>query len=274
MKIQRKDAEKEMKPGKLRRMRKSDIRAVRRVYSEATKSRIGSAVRTADVWDWLLNAATKTWLFKEPMLILDTNERVCGYLTGPSNSHSRFAEIVVKPTEVAQRSALGAIVKHAKKREWQDIELPLPWDDPFAVFLRQHLRAETVLSSGSTGGALMKIVDFPTLMKRLEPLFQSRWRAGTGSKRQIRIVSDIGKCMIQTSPTGVRVLDFATGNASAAYGVVAKIPSLWLSGLITGYYSAGDIVQRKEVSIPSDVFDELDMLFPSGWPFVYQGDNY
>jgi hypothetical protein len=173
-------------------------------------------------------------------------------------------------------------VKHAKRREWKEIELPLPWDDPFAVFLRQHLPAETVLESGATGGALMKIVDFPALMKRLEPMLRIRWRDGAGINASVRIVTDIGNCMIRMFHGDLQVHGIDAGSLSSSAKAadsepdekVVKIPSRWLSGLVTGYYSVQDIAGRKGVSIPHDIFDVRDILFPSGWPFVYQGDNY
>lgn len=53
-----------------------------------------------------------------------------------------------------------------------------------------------------------------------------------------------------------------------------KIPSRWLSGLLTGYYAISDLRLREGVSIPQDLMEPFTRLFPAGWLFVYQGDNY
>ena len=48
----------------------------------------------------------------------------------------------------------------------------------------------------------------------------------------------------------------------------------FLSGLLTGYYSVGEVACREGASVPPELAPVLNILFPSGHPFVYQGDNY
>ena len=254
---------------------------VRQIYNTVTSSRISPAVRSKKVWDWLFDAGSHTWLFRKPMLIIDGNGIVCGYLTGAHDSTARFGEIVVKQSESAYRAALGAITRYAKRLESQEIVFPLPWDDAFAVYLRQRLRLETVFQSGATGGALMKIVDFPALIKRLEPLFQARWFAGTNLACTAKIVSDIGNVELRMDTHGLVAETDVPGSTAVksqrptqSPAKAAKIPSRWLSGLLTGYYSIHDILPREDVSIPRDLVDPLSLLFPTGWPFIFQGDNY
>ena len=275
IKIKRKHAAKIDGSGKLRAMKKSDIPAVRRIFNSVNASRIGPAVRSKQVWDWLFDAGSHTWLFKKPMVILDESGTVCGYLTGANDSDSRFGEIVVKQSDSACRVALGAITRYAKRLEWAEINLPIPWNDPFSVFLRQHVPVETVLQSGATGGALMKIVDFPELMRRLEPLLNARWCGSPLGEYDMNIVSDIGTVGLHLDSTGLSIESaIPSRETKRPRSKTVNISSRWLSGLVSGYYAVHDILQRDGVSIPRECIEPLARIFPTGWPFVYQGDNY
>jgi hypothetical protein len=55
---------------------------------------------------------------------------------------------------------------------------------------------------------------------------------------------------------------------------VVRIPQRWLSGLLTGYHAVRDIARRKDAAVPARLMPVMEVLFPTGWPFVYQGDNY
>ena len=57
-------------------------------------------------------------------------------------------------------------------------------------------------------------------------------------------------------------------------GPVVRVGQRWLSGLLSGYHAASWIAPRKGVKIPAELMPVMDTLFPQGWPFVYQGDNY
>lgn len=60
----------------------------------------------------------------------------------------------------------------------------------------------------------------------------------------------------------------------AVSGPRVRVPQRWLSGLLTGYYAVDDIASREDTRIPPELKPVLDILFPPGWPFVYQGDDY
>jgi hypothetical protein len=190
---------------------------------------------------------------------------------------------VVKLDERSCRVALGALVREAKRREAKEITLArLPWDDPLAVFLRQYVGAEFTLNSNPTGGPLMLLVDFPTLMKRLEPLFSKRWAEAHSALRPpaFTLESEIGSVRLQVSGTGVTVGEPVVRQAhhperSRRVGKPAvRVPERWLSGLLTGYYSVDDICPRTGAHIPPELKPVLNILFPKGWPFVYQGDDF
>ena len=269
-KLRRENAAKESLPGRLRRMTRKDLPSVRKIYDDVTRNRTCAAVRDDAVWNWLVSQGTKTWLFSSPKVILDQRGRTRGYLTTSGRDEFSIREIVVQDDETSCRVALGAVVREAKRRHVGEVSLwRLPWDDGLALFLRQHVDAEFTLRTGSTGGPLMLIVDFPVLVKRLEPLFTKRWAEAHSALPggRFTLESEIGTVGFGITKKGVRI-----GNAAPRPRV--RVPQRWLSGLLTGYYAVDDITSRKGARIPSELKPVLDILFPRGWPFVYQGDDY
>jgi len=269
VKFDREQARKESRPSRLRRMTRADLAAVRRLYDRATAGRICAAARDGKLWNWLLGPGRHTWLFAGAKVILDERGRLCGYLTMDATGELGFREIVVKPDETALRAALGALVREARKREAKKITLRLPWDDPLAVFLRQYVGGEFTMESHATGGALLKVVDFPALMQALEPLFQDRWAAAGPSLPPTRFTmkSELGAVGVGIDAGRVKI-------GPPVRGGRVRVGQRWLSGLLTGYHTVRDIAPRKQVSIPSGLLVPMEILFPSGWPFVYQADNY
>ena len=109
----------------------------------------------------------------------------------------------------------------------------------------------------------------PALMKRLEPLFAQRWADSNAALPEIRftLATEIGAVGFSATRKGVTI-------GKAVSGPRVRVPQRWLSGLLTGYYAVDDIASRKGVRIPPQLKPVLDILFPRGWPLVYQGGDY
>ena len=268
-KFSREAARRESLPGKLRKMARDDVPKVRRLFERVTSSRVCAAAREDDVWDWLLGPGGHSWFFQNPRVITDDRGRLAGYLTTNLKEGLEVREFVVRQDEASCRVALGALTREAKRREVKEIELRLPWDDAMAVFLRQFVGAHFSMHSNPTGGALMKVVDFPALMRRLEPLFTQRWCDASArlSGGVFTLESEIGAVGVRLTRNQVRITE-------PVAGAKVRVPQRWLSGLLTGYHAAGDIAPRKGARIPGELLPVMEALFPRGWPFVYQGDNY
>ena len=268
-KFGREAARRESLPGKFRDMTRADLPRVRKLFDQVTSSRICAAARDDDVWDWLLGPGGCSWFFTSPRVITDDRGRLVGYLTVSPKDGFEIREFVVRQDEASCRAGLGALVREAKRREVKELELRLPWDDAMAVFLRQFVGAQFSMHSNPTGGTLMKVVDFPALMRRLEPLFTQRWCGGPTRMPggAFTLESEIGAVGVRLTRNRVRITEPVAGGK-------ARVPQRWLSGLLTGYHTVRDIAPRKGAKIPDDLLPALEALFPSGWPFVYQGDNY
>jgi GNAT superfamily N-acetyltransferase len=263
VKVKRKDAEKEGRPARMWAMKRPDLPAVRRLYDRVTADRTCAAARDKTLWDWLIGPGARTWLFRGPTVILDQRGRLCGYFTRGHHHEAQLGDVM------SCRAALCALARDARKREEKEIVLPLPWDDPLAVFIRHYVGAESQMWSGSSGGALLKVVDFPALMHRLAPLLDRRWRDAHSALRPTRftLASELGEVGLVVSRRGVKV-------GAPADGPRVRIPQRWLSGVLTGYHAVRDVAARRGASVPAELKPVLEILFPTGWPHVYQGDNY
>jgi hypothetical protein len=181
----------------------------------------------------------------------------------------KISEIVVRDDDGARRAALGAITREAKRKGAKEFVLPLPWDDPLADFVRRHVGTVFSMHSKSGGGALLKVVDFGALLKALKPLFAERWKekASAAPPTRFTLASEIGAVGFALSRGRVRVGEPVRGQR-------VWIPQRWFSSLLTGCCSVAEIAREKGSRVPHKLEPALDILFPSGWPFVYRGDNY
>jgi predicted N-acetyltransferase YhbS len=267
--LKRDAAKKQSLPGRFRVMRRKDMPAVRRLYEAVTASRICASARDKEVWDWLTGPASRTWLFRHPRVIVDAHGRLCGYSTVPMDTQRYQGELLVRQDETSCRVALGALVGAARRGEMKELILPLPWDDALSVFIRQFVGGDSKMSANANGGPMLKVVDFPALMRKLQPLFSRRWqRANTALLgARFTLESEIGSIGIAAGPEGVRM-------AAPENGRRVVIPQRWLSGLLTGYHAVRHVAARQGAAVPSELMPVMEILFPTGWPFVYQGDNY
>jgi len=258
-------------PGRLRRMTVKDLPAVRKLYDQATTRRVCVAARDDRVWRWLLTNGRKTWLFSNPRVAVAADGKLCGYVTGTdSHRNVKLREVVTADDTASVRVVLGALCRLARERNTDDISVPLPWDDPLTVCLRQRVDCEFTADSRSAGGSLMKIVDVAGLMRTLEPMFCERLAAhGRWPRKQsfVLIVDDerirftASECVIRVGGGGRR-------------GSRVVVPRRLLSGLLTGYYQLQDVLGQEDVRVPAATVSLLRVLFPPNWPFIYQGDNY
>jgi hypothetical protein len=228
-----------------------------------------TAIRDRNIWEWMLKYAVHTWLFSYPHVILNEKGNLCGYLTFTDKNSMGIREFVVDDNEDSWRAVLGALSRRARKLQSESFTLPLPWDAPMTLFLRQMVgvRFSTTIRRG--GGALMKIVNFSQLMQTLKPLFNERWkkRALSCGKIQFTLASEIGE-------VGISIRNNAVAISQSCSSSRVWIPLRWLPGLISGAYSVSDIAIQKESKISDKLLPVLDILFPPCWPVTYRADMY
>lgn len=253
--------------GVLRRMKPEDLPDVRRIYNHATSRRTCAARRDAATWTWLTRSRRNA-LFFEPRVIQDREGITAGYVTFDPVDPFHVREVVVRQDPVACAAALGAICRAAARKHAQEVELKLPWDGALMTFCRQRVGGVFHAYCNPTGGSLMRIVDFPRLMKSLEPLLSERIRAAD------RRFSGRMRLVAGTESVGLRLDKGTVSTGRANGGPALVVPERWLPGLLTGYCTPDDLRLTEGVAVPPTLRSLLSVLFPRCWPFVYQGDNY
>ncbi|MBA4387671.1 MAG: hypothetical protein C0404_06795 [Verrucomicrobia bacterium] len=262
------DADREALPGRLRRMTRADLPRVAELYERANKGRIMSAARDAALWQWLLTCGVHSWLFPSPKVIVDDQHRVRGYVTFKKTDGMVVEEIIVPEDEASSRVAMGALSREARSRKLEEFVLAFSWNSPLGLFLRRLVGVQVTMHNRNAG-PLLKIVDFPALMRALRPLFAQRLKASGARFSGVRfnLASEIGAAGFEVAGNKINV-------GEAVRGERVCIPQYWLSGLITGYWSVQDVMHDPKVKLSARLRPLMEIVFPAGWPYAYRGDNY
>ncbi len=254
--------------GRLVPMRPSDLGEVGRLYDRATRDRLCAARRDDRVWQWLAGPGRSAFFFHKPHTIRDARDRLVGYVTFDPVDAFHLREIVVAQRPAACQAALGAVYKAARRKKVEQVELKVPRDDALVTFCRQHVGGVFHEYCNPIGGALLCILDLPQVMVGMMDLLAARLRACQVT-RVLEFTLATEGCQV-----GLRL---SAAGGTVTQGVrapVAFISERWLPGLLTGYYTPGDLRQDPGVRIPAALIGPLSILFPRCWPFVYQADNF
>jgi len=86
-------------------------------------------------------------------------------------------------------------------------------------------------------------------------------------KAEFTLASELGSAGITITRADVKI-------GKPIRGGRVHVPKRWPTGMITGYHAIEHIAPRSGASIPKRLIPAMKALFPTGWPYVYQGDNY
>jgi len=292
LKVRATDAIRAGASGRLRKLAPRDRQAASRLYSRVFADRLCSADRGADLWDCLLVRAARHsfWLFNNPRALLDARGRFIGYFTsGTSGETLSCQETVVEPRVASFRSALGAIGRLARKSDKATVEFWMPPDDPLAAWLAAHVPTRIEMGAHPTGGPLMCVVSFGSLMAALKPLFEQRLRESeyVGKPLALTLRSGDGavglswrarsekrdRYILPVGPSGAPHKMYLSLFSPPARGPVASVPPRYLSGVLTGFYDVRAVAAYQGVLIPERLLRPMSILFPVGHAMVVRGDD-
>ena len=247
---------------KTRAMKRTDARAVQRLYNRLNRERNASVVRPAG-WSYFevsqdFNAPGRT------IVVEDARGRIQAYATWQVRD-DQFLVAEVAGTGNDVFVSLGkALGQRAKRAKMDRAIFDLPKDDAFADFC-MPLGCEQRVTYPQNSDAMGRIVHLRPLMEKLVPELSKR-SAGFRGRVSVAIETDIGTVGLGIDRNGVRVI---------RGGVLAvKMPQLVLTQLVMGYRRAADIAADPGVSIPTRAMPVLDLLFPRRDGYMWWSDRF
>ena len=246
------DAERAPKGAKTRRMKKTDLAPILRIYNRDNATRTGSAWR--DLRTWRGFPMGTWWTFPaQVQVVVDRRERVVGYVVYDDvDDCCRAAEVGGKGEDVFAAIlhflALRA-VRMRRERVWANV----PEDHPFAIYCREFgTRINTQYPRNGKG--MGRIITLDSCMQRLLPELARRW-GSSGRGESLRIRTDIGGGTLRWLK-GQLVFDAGLGRGEM------RLSQRQLMQLIMGYARPGDLVDLGRIAVPARKRELVDRLFP------------
>ena len=256
-----------------RRMRRSDLAEVVRLYNTHSGLRTGMVVRGQD---WV-----PRW--RMPRMGEDTVRRA-GRVTVVCRPSGRIAAYYVSDIQAGRFdvSELGvsdpwsclalasALRRRATRQRIERIRVHVPPDDTFARFC-VRFGSEHRTAYPSNSGSMGRIIRLAPLFEKLLPTLDSRWACtDVPWERDLELSTDIGKIHVN-AVSGRVVTSLAPLSLSP---VKVSLSILKLSQLAFGYRAATDIAHDTGVRIPRAALPILDVLFPVGTPYMWWSDRF
>lgn len=115
-----------------------------------------SALRTDEIWDWLLNHATNSYYFYKPQIVLDKLNNFVGYFTYDPNNPSRLRESAYINQVSTIETFLSGLRAYACTFEIKKIELMTPKNSPLYSFCKKYLNFSFVELYNVDAGQMIK----------------------------------------------------------------------------------------------------------------------
>jgi GNAT superfamily N-acetyltransferase len=257
----------------VRRMRRSDLADVVRLYNAHSGARTGMVVRGRD---W-----APGW--RMPRMGEDTVRRA-GRVTVVCRPSGRIAAYYVSDIQAGRfhvselgvsdpwscLALAGALRRRAARLGIERIRVHVPPDDPFARF-GTRFGSEHRTAYPSNSGSMGRIIRLAPLFRKLLPTLTGRLGdAEVRWERPLELHTDIGTvCLNHVS--GCVVL---SRMPPAQRPLRVSLPILKLTQLAFGYRAVADISHDAGVSIPGAALPILDVLFPVGTPYMWWSDRF
>jgi predicted acetyltransferase len=253
-----------------RKMKVSDLDAVKRVYRKYNAERTGMDARREDwvpMWrmprmgDGTTRRAGQVWV------VCDDQDCIKGFVV----FDAQVGRLVVSEVCGVDRDALvtigAAIGRRAKREGAEHVRFCVPVDDPFLGICRSlgySMSASYPFNSGSMG----RIICLESLMQKMTRVFLNRViTSGLGWAGDLVLKTDIGTVGLQVGKTGVLIQEKV--KRPQVY-----ISQMALSQLVMGYRGVCDVVRDDGVSIPKRLLPVMDVLFPVGNPYMWWSDRF
>jgi predicted N-acetyltransferase YhbS len=238
------------------------IPSVNALYADNQAYTIGSEVRSDDWWEWRPRHPQALY-----EVALDETGAVTGYLQAIAHPDGLMVFDVGIRDRAAGEAVLSRLLGMAVERKLERFDLDLSPEHPFARLCFAY-NGELRMSRGG-GAGMIRVLDLPTLLGALEPVFTQRVahsERGTtgngGASYVLRLTSDEGAATLHVADGRVRV-----GDERAEADDEAYVPLAVFNPLVTGFQPRAELLAQPGVVLSSErAARMLEVLFPPGYP--------
>lgn len=206
-----------------------------------------------------------------PALALDPHDQSRGYLAFPWGPLGAFG---CEAAADDWPAALALLQYHARLLEGlpdppDDLQWPLPPDCATFYHLSDHLPVRSQAYHRPHAGWMASPIDVPALVRSSLPAWQDRWQRGAPDwSGTLALTAGEATFVLQSEPTGIRLLDCAAGAAHA----INLSPQVFVQ-LLFGYRPASWAAGQAGQQVPQDLVPLLTALFPPGCAWIAPTDG-
>jgi len=248
-----------------RPMMKEDAGQVLDLYELTNEERTGPVKRDRNTW-FKFRKGSDWRILADGTVFEDNSGKVVAYYAA-----DRWPR-VMRITEVGARenvfyeNMLSHASKVAEQKQATELEAFVPFDHEFAS-LCKRLGCTMNVEYHHDAMGMGRIINLHLTLKKLLPEFSRR--LGKAGVRQlpprVSIKTDIGSATMELSGSEVSLSDKASTSR-------IELPQWVLMQLILGYRTVTDVLADPIVRNEDDVCEVLQVLFPSGHPYIWLSD--
>lgn len=251
-----------------RRLRPTDLPAVRRLYEADNRERTAAVVRDRAWSGFRMGSGFNVPAAGRVVFSATAPERLLGYvLYDDVADRCRVAEVAG-----AGASVHGAILSYLARRavalHQETISASVPADHPFAGTCSElGMRVDVVYHRNA--GAMGRIIDLPRFAAAMLPEWEARWPCG--GIDCLRLQTDVGGIGLRRDRDGV--LSVTVGAASGR-GIL-RIPDQGvLMQLAMGYRSVDDVAAAGQLRASRAVLETARELLPQRVAHMWWPDRF
>ncbi len=242
--------------------------AVLSMYAAGNEARPCSIVRQPHYWtefekgtDWGEPAGGKVFLGQDGAPVAYVN--MAGDPKRTCVSESGFADLGGVPIVTAY------LAQRASEAGHDHVTLLSPPDHPLAMYLRRF-GCEHRQSTAPSGGGMARIIDLPSLMRKLAGYVSERVANGAldGWEGSVSLSTDIGSVTLRVQAGTATVEEGAAGDLGV------EMPQDRLLQLLVGYRDADTIALDDDVDMTAEAAAVLGGMFPPDTPYMWWSDRF
>jgi predicted N-acetyltransferase YhbS len=248
-----------------RRATVQDIPVLMRLYDETTASLNISTLRSADIWQYMLEHTTGTDVEGETWLMLDTDNQPTGYFR--LTLHGFGTGLIVSETSRLSIGSAKALLTWLKATALEQDKPYVRLNLPVTNDLLKVARGFGARDSGGYEWQ-MHIPDVAGLLRKLSPVLERRIAgslfAGLSKKVILNLYREAFEMDFERGKlVSVNAIGFCDGGE-------IRLPPNLLAPLVLGYHTHQELRQMyPDVAIWGEARLLVDVLFPKMESFIY-----